>query len=263
MKKAISILCMFILLFTVACGKQNVDEMPSTKGDIQHNVTTKQVATTDDELVDEQNTLKVEESSKEIISTFYNTSKNNAEEVPPYILTVDLNDLKKIKTAVETMDESEFAKYMSENFANEVMNGMDTAEKARNILNQLENSYIAFVDKPYDDNIISFYIESHKFFGDVALNENCRLRYTVYTNNTEDYGYKEADIVKLIKTYDVDDITVELYKNIADETEGFYGNIRFNNQVIPFFLTKNITIEEFEEFVPRIGVVKVGDLINE
>lgn len=272
MKKTIVILSVMILLFTVACSKQIVEEPSTTSGFDTYTNSTKaetdltQKSKTEITEFAENETSKVEEHSEKMSSTVQNISQEDAEEVPPYMLTVDLSDLKQIKTAAKTMDEAEFTEYMSENFADEAVNGMNSLDKAKIILDELEGTYLPLLDGDESNfSTVSFYLGNNEVHQLTYFDENRRI---VAYSQTPKYDaqkrrlfgeYNENAI--LVKTVENDLYNAKVYT--TENKEHFYVDLFIGDSYI-YLRTHDIqTTEEFESDFARLEFVKLGDLINE
>lgn len=269
MKKTAVILLTILLLLVSACKKENTAEKATeTKQETVSTFETVLIAT-EDSVTAKSETAKVSEKAiKNETATTGNLQstkalQQNSNEVAPYILSVSLNDLKKIKLAAESMNEEEFVKYMDENFPNETMNGMYSLESTNSILAELNDLYIIYVDETDRDNDLHFYIESHFLIQSIEMRENVFIRSRIYTDSRDTFEYKDGDIVKHIKTCEIGDLTFELYENTAEESEGIYGNIKSDKGNIPFFTSVKISVEELEMFLPKIKVAKIADLLAE
>ncbi len=267
MKKAIIILLVIMMLGVSACERKNTEESTTTATNKAEISTTREAETTEEALptysATRQSTAAVSnKATTKSIQPTENISEQDVNEVPPYILTVSLNDLRQIKAASESMNEAEFAEYMDEGFSSLATNGMDTLERTESILAELENVNIVYVDEPSKDEIMSFYVDTHIVFQEIATHKGFSVKCRIYTNPEDEFEYNDADILKQVNTYYVNGVTVELFENTSDGSDGFYGNIKFGENCIPFFTNTKISIEQFENIVPRIGVVQIGDIIN-
>lgn len=273
MKKTIVILSVMILLFTVACNKQIVEE-PSTTSGFDTYIDSTKAAETDltqknkTEITEyaENGTSKVEEHSEKKISTVQDVSQKDAEEVPPYMLTVDLNDLKQIKTATKTMDEAEFAEYMSKNFAAEVVNGMNTLDKTKIILDELEGTYLPLLDGDESNfSTVSFYLGNNEVHQLTYFDKSRRI---VAYSQTPKYDTQKRRLfgeynenAVLVRTVENDLYNAKVYT--TENTEHFYVDLIIGDSYI-YLRTHDIqTIDEFEADFARLEFVKIGDLLNE
>lgn len=256
------------MLFVSACGKQPADEIHATSAsNIEISSSAAETESSKDILIEHPEQTEKSTSEKDDITsatnqTTENTFLQSADEKPPYILSVTLNDLKQIKAAVESMDEAGFAEYMDKNFANEAMSGMNSIMNTKSILAELENSYFIFIDELDETGTIYFYVESHFISQDIEILDGVYFRSRIYTDSRKNFEYKNCDTVKHLKTLKNNDVTIELFENIEDEKEGLYGNIIENGQSIPFFTSVKITVDEIESALQGISIMKIGDLIN-
>lgn len=268
MKKTFAILCALIMLILTSCDNHDKTQTDTTTLIIREDIS---AGTTVNEAEEEsivnsnisttQNSL--ETTKKSTASTTFNSSGEGVQGVPPYILTESIEDLKQIKVATKTMDETEFSSYMKSNFNTETVNGMDSIENAEKYLTDFENAYVIYVDEFAEDNVMAYYIEYGDISYKIPVDGVFVLTGSYYVNPEKTFEYKERDSISHLKTYEVNGMTIELYENTVNETEGLYGNIRYDNTTIPFFTNVKISVEQFESVLPRIGIVKIGDLLNE
>lgn len=269
MKKIITIVCIIAILGLPACnGRNKTDTSLSSekssigittdgsKTEILSNNTQNSNTTTTYHFSSQNEKLTTEDTSEVF------ASDENPLAVPPYILTESLKELRQIKYATETMSETEFSEYMDNNFSTEVVNGMDSLDNTKRLLSEMENTHIAFVDDCDQDNTMAYYTESGDISYRVSVDDEFYLCCRSYISSEKAFIYKEGDIVKHLGTYEANGITVELYENSQDETEGLYGNIRIDEQNIPFFTDVKISVKDFERVLPRIFVAKIGDLLD-
>lgn len=269
MKKTLAILCALIMLILTSCDNHDKIHIETTtlfnSENISAGTTTniiKSESIINSKTEPTQNSSETTEKST-AQTTFNSSSGEGVQDVPPYILTESIEDLKQIKAATKTMDETEFSSYMKSNFSTETVNGMNSIENAEKYLADFENAYVVYVDEFAEDNVMAYYIEYGDISYKIPVDGVFVLTGSYYVNPEKTFEYKEGDIVSHLKTYEINDMTIELYENTADETEGLYGNIRYDNNTIPFFTNIKISVEQFESVLPRIGIVKIGDLLNE
>ena len=246
----------------VSCSKHNTlhAEEPSVSNnetstyDFSTNETSKQTI---------EPSSETSQPSKPSLSSVYTSSTENLEKVPPYILTESLKDLKLINAAVKTMDETEFEDYMKANFSAEAFNGMDSIENTKKYLSDFESAYIVYVDEFSEENTMAYYTEHGDISYKIPVDNNFVITFTYYVNPENAFEYKEMDYIRYIKTYEIGEITIELFENASDESDGLYGNIKYNNINIPFFTNVKIDVKDFEKILSRINITQVGDLLNE
>lgn len=269
MKKIIAIVCVIVILVLPACNGKDKTNAPlsseesyigtaidGAKTEVISNNKENNNTTTTYGFISQSEKLTTEYTSEVFVSN------ENTHDVPPYILTESLEDLRQIKNATETMDEVEFSEYMDNNFSTEVVNGMDSLDNTKRLLSEMENTYIVFIDECVQDNTMAYYTESGDISYRVSADDEFYLCCRSYISSEKAFIYKEGDVVKYLGTYETNGITVELYENSQEETEGLYGNIKFDEQNIPFFTNVKISVEDFESVLPRIFVAEIGDLIK-
>ncbi len=263
MKKFFTIICLFLILLLAACqSKGNVSTTNPTKFFDKTTTLFDEISTANNNIFSTQNYNNNEEKTTvHSVSTTLKKLQQAINDIPPYILTESIKDLKEIKAAVETIEESNFAEFMEQNFSDEAMNGMDTLENTSKLLYDFEKSYIVCIDEFAEDNIMSYYTDTGDISYKIMVDNEYYLCFRSYVDQEKAFKYKEGDIVKHLKTYEVNDITIELYENTADETEGLYGNVIFNDICIPFFTNDKKSVNQFENVVSRIKIVQIGDLL--
>lgn len=268
MKKINVFLCMTILLFTVACGKQTIKEISAeTKTDLQTVLNANQIETTGNFTENfKESTTKVKEAAKETNSVTQAVSKKDTAEVPPYFFTIDLNELREIKQAVEMMNETEFAEYMNKNFASEVRNGMDTLNKTKSILNELEETYIVVLDgKKENVSTLTFRSENNEIYQLVSFDEEHRISSYSYTpENTHQKSLKINEDSSVVKSQKIEH---ETYSAILYELDNsdytFLAGINTEDTFIVLRTNKIQSFEDFKTYFARLEFVKIGDLLNE
>lgn len=264
MRKTIAFLCIAMFLFTVACGKQAVNETSTeTKTNPETFLSTNQIETTG---TFKENPTSYKETSKTTNSTTKTVSQKDTAKVPPYILAVELNELKQIKNAVETMNEQEFNEYMSKNFASKTKNGMNTLDNTKSILNELEGTYMPVLDGNENNfSVISFYLDYNEVHQLTYFEEPRRI---VAYSQTPKYDTQERVLfgeysknAVLVKNIENDTYKAKVY--ITEGSEHFYVDLFIEDSYI-YLRTHDIdTIEEFEADFSRLKFVKIGDLLNE
>ena len=268
MKKILIILCALSVVFVSACDNRSntqndtttlADYKSSTTETIKNEFTSSDITSN---TVATENLSTKDEQANQSAST-PTPSNEDVNYVPPYILAESLADLRQIKLATETMSEAEFTEYMDKNFSTEVVNGMSTLENTKRFLSDFEKTYVVFIDEWVEDNVMAYYIEAGDVSYKISVDDECWMSCRFYIKPEKMFEYKDGDIVKHLTTYEVNGITFELYENTADETEGLYGNIKFNEICIPFFTNIKISTEQFENILPRIGIIQIGDLLKE
>lgn len=232
MKKIVILFAAFILLFASSCEKQE------TKLAFYEDTYT---STTENQ------------SINETIST----------NVPPYKVSTYWSNLKQIKIAAESMEETEFYEYMDTYFSNEKMNGMRTPDITNEMLEEIESSYIATLDGKHEDSWLSFRADYHYIFYQVLVDDDFGFKFSVYTLPGAERLYNASDYFEQAGTYTVGGATINLFRSLSDESESLCGNICIDGQYTTFITTQNIDIEKFETVLPRLSFIKAEDLLNE
>lgn len=262
MKKALAIICVLFMFIFVSCNKHNkdpdenlsVNNSETSTYDFLTSEPAKQTVTTSNE---------VSQPPKPNFSSVSPSLTEKLEKVPPYILTESLKDLKLINTAVNSMSETEFEDYMKTNFSAEAFNGMDSIENTQKYLSDFESAYVVYVDEFPEDNTMAYYTEYGDISYKIPVDNNVVMTFTYYLNSENAFEYKEMDYIRYLKTYEINEISIELFENESDETDGFYGNIKYKDVCIPFFTNTKINVEDFEEILSQLKIVQLGSLLNE
>lgn len=266
MKKLIALLCVFAMLVLAACNNlDNTQNSTTTKPANDNNETKKSEIVTNAVTDIGSVTTQVSKNKDEV------TTKSELVTVPqdetgkdvPYILRETLVKLKAIKSATETVSESDFSEYMYNNFNDEEFNGMDTFDNTVRLLGDFERTYVIYIDDFAEDNLLSYYIDSGFIYYRISADEEFYLCCRSFAKPDNAYEYKEIEFMKYLKSYEINGMTIELFENTSDETNGLYGNIKINGVCIPFFTNISVSVEQFESIVPRICFATIGDLMNE
>lgn len=261
MKKTVIILCAIFLFFVSACGNTKTIEdnaIISTTAKKTSAIYTE--AETNN--VTNQSTKKQKETSTKPNKAEKVSQQNN---IPPYILSVNLNDLIQIKSATNSMNEADFIEFMNKNFPNAVMNGIDDLSQAKQLLSELEKSYIPLLDGDKNNfSTISFYLESNEFHQLTYFGEKSRIVAYVHTaENIEQSGimFNNMENAIIVKNIETDTYSAKIYT--VENKEHFFVDLFIDDFYI-FFRTHDVaTIEEFEANFARLKFVKIGDLLNE
>lgn len=259
MKKIISICFSLLIIFgLVSCVKSDFPDSSKTT-DTQATMQKEETSNTSQKTT---NHPKVTETSV-VTKPTEKVQPNQTNEVPPYILTVCLDDLKQIKSATQKLSEEEFVNYMKANYSNEAANGMDTLSDTQKLLEELENSYMLVLDgneSYYPD--ISFYWERNEFHQMIYFNEEERVVGYISTpkdNITPETYFGHNENAVLVKSVNNDDYSADIYT--LDGRDNFFIDVTIGNSYI-FLRTHDIhTIENCEADFERLSFVKIGDLI--
>lgn len=275
MKKFFAIICLFAVLILSACNNQ-IDKKNDTtilSGSQNFETTTilskpetKINSNTLNEISTTHSSSQKEEKTTNIPSTTSGVSIQDVNEVPPYILTLNLVDLKQIKSASETMNESEFSQFMDENFANEVMNGMDTLEKAKTFLLELEETYIPLLDGDKNNfSTVSFYWERNEIYQLICFDDQTRLAAYVYTpKSSREKKLQLGEDLNIItvQTIETEKYIANLYE-VENANYSFFADMIVDDTYVIFKGKPDRSFEEFKTAFERLEFVKIGDLLAE
>lgn len=208
-------------------------------------------------------------SCKDITAT---NSETNAADIKhnsaPYIISVVLDELKDIKNAVNTMSEEDFKEYMYENHYGASVNGMNTIENAKFLMEEFEETTIPVLDGDLKNiSKLLLYRDSNCIHNLIIYDseEIQRTSVWIYTVNSTkpkvmEFG-EEVEIVS-IKTIETDRYTANLYETRNADYK-FFGEITVDDSYI---ILRSFGVEEMEEFekcFSRLEFRKIGDLLNE
>lgn len=193
---------------------------------------------------------------------------DNKHNSAPYIISVVLDELKDIRNAVNSMQEEVFKEYMYENHYGAIVNGMNTIENARFLMEEFEATTIPVLDGDVENvSKLLFYRDSNCIQNLIIYDseEIQRTSVLVYTvNHTEAKAMNFTEDVEFVTTKNIenDRYTAKLYEtNIADCK--FFGEITIDGSYIVLRSGGIETMEEFEECFSRLEFRKIGDLMNE
>lgn len=263
MKKVLAVLCVLAILILSACDNPSKTDTETTTTLLDNEGVNVEITTGETEKASTTNNTETTKGLSKTTEKSTVLEEEDIRDVPPYILTESIEDLKQIKYATETMSDADFSEFMKNYFSAETANGMDSIENAEKYLADFERAYVVYIDEFSEDNVLAYYIEYGDISYKVPVDDIFVITGSYYVNSEKTFEYKEGDIVKHLKTYEIDDMIIELYENTSNEKEGLYGNIRYDGVVIPFFTNVKISAELFESVLERIGIVKIGDLLNE
>lgn len=202
----------------------------------------------------------VTNSGTNVSDTKYNSA--------PYIISVVLDELKDIRNAVNSMQEEPFKEYMYEKHYGAIVNGMNTIENAKNLMEEFEATTIPVLDGDSENvSKLLLYRESNCIHNLIIYDseEIQRTSVWVYTVNSEksevlEFG-EEVEIVS-INTVETDRYTANLYETRNADYK-FYGEAAIDGSYIVLRSFGIETIEEFEECFSRLEFRKIGDLLDE
>lgn len=263
MKKSIIIISLFTLVLFSSCVNNTVKD-PTTSSSTFTNETTYTSSITQDFSSTTQNNHQKVTATSAVTKPTEKENLDQTDEVPPYILTVSLDDIKQIKYATQKLSEEEFVNYMKTNYSNEAANGMDTLFDTQKLLEELESSYMLVLDgneSNYPD--ISFYWERNEFHQMIYFNEEERVVGYISTPNdniTPETYFGHNENAVLVKSVNNDNYSADIYT--LDGRDNFFIDVTIGNSYI-FLRTHDIhTLENCEADFKRLSFVKIGDLLN-
>ena len=186
----------------------------------------------------------------------------------PYIISVMLDELKDIRDAVNSMQEDDFKEYMYENHYGAIVNGMNTIEKARVLMEEFEATTIPVLDGDAKNvSKLLLYRDSNCIHNLIIYDseEIQRTSVLIYTvNHTEANAMSFTEDVEFISTKNIenDRYIAKLYETNIEDYK-FYGEVTIDDSYIVLRSGGIETLEEFEECFSRLEFIKIGDLLNE
>ena len=193
---------------------------------------------------------------------------DNKHNSAPYIISVVLDELRDIRNAINSMREDDFKEYMYENHYGAIMNGMNTIENAKLLMEEFESTTIPVLDGDLENvSKLGLYRESNCIHHLIIYDSEEMQRTSVWTytvNSTKpkvmEFG-EEVEIVSL-KTIETDRYIANLYETRNADYK-FFGEIIIDDSYIILRSFGIEIMEEFEECFSRLEFKKIGDLMNE
>ncbi len=268
MKKILCLLFSLLLIFSFSScsGNQHNDEVSTTENSVTTTVT--DTAEQTSEQLKTTNTIQTEITSRNTAAktTVLSTEKTNESlnEVPPYILALNLREIEQIEAAAKSKSEDDFVLFMEENFSSEVMNGMTSVAETLRLINEVKSAYLILVDGKHNNEIMHFYTESHNVSYKIYITESLSIRYTSYTSGEQEAFFKESEHIRIINTYaGNNNAEIELFEYTTIEPNELFGNIRIGDEYMRFRMGTDTTVQDFENLLPRLTFVKLGNFLNE
>lgn len=232
-------------------------------------MTTQTNITTEEETKAETTTLKIDAGNiTEIVSSTNKTETTikqtvNNSNTPPDIFVLDIQAIKEIKNASETMSEDEFAAFMEENYSDEIMNGMDSLENTKRLLSKIESAYIAVYNSNDTGEFITIYADNMWMHQRIYLNDTLCVNFRTYTEASNAFLYEDGENFSRIKTYNLGNATVELMEGSDNGEKILCGNIIVNDKKINFYTFEFMSVSDFEEFLSELQIITIGDLLEQ
>ena len=271
MKRIFAVICMFAILILSACNNNTDKEKGTTALFVSQNSEAEKTLFETDSKIDytKQNYITTTQNFTEEEKTVTETprvSNSQVDKVPPYVLRESLEDLKQIKAASETMSESEFTEFMDKNFSKEAMNGMNTLENTKRLLEELEETYIPLLDNDVENfSNISFYHEKNEIYQLISFDDETRLATYIYTPKStreKKIQFEENLNISTVQSVKIGEYNMNLY-DVEDTNYSFFADVVIGDTYIIFKGKPNHSFEEFKATLYRLTFVKIGDLLNE
>ena len=177
------------------------------------------------------------------------------------ILQFDLETLKALKKAAETMSDAEFERYLEEKRLELAWFEMvNTTEKFNSLLDDIENIYVAVLDENTQNIQLTYYINEKRVFQSVSFSEMRRFAFDFYVDN-ESFCYATMEGAEYTETVNINSVKADIYT--FENKAGFCADAVLGEQKFNIRVSEAQTIEEFEEDFARLTFVKTGDLLNE
>ena len=195
------------------------------------------------------------------ITTSTLSSERNDDSPTTDILQFDLEILKALKKAAETMSDAEFEKYLEENRLELAwLEMVNTTEKFYSLLDNIENIYVAVLDENTQNIQLTYYANEKRVFQSVSFSETRRFAFDFYVDN-ESFCYATMDGAEYIETVNINSVKADIYT--FENKTGFCADAVLGEQKFDIRVSEVQAIEEFEEDFARLTFVKIGDLLNE
>ncbi len=272
MKKLISIIFIFLFLFS-ACKKQlSIEETTSkSRPELSKDNTHSDLSTSYSDITENvSNSTQATAKNNQTVEFTSNTSnfhEENIQNSSPMIVFIELDELKEIKKAYDSLTEEDFQNYMENEYVDTYMTGMWDYENSTALIDELCSTYVPVPDNNSDNlSEFAFYWEINQIDQLVYFNSPQRASAIIYTSqSTKEKNLPFTNVkVTLAESIVKDNYTINIYdkveKNLADIE--FYAEVIFEDTYIVFRSADIETAEEFSQQLNRLTFVKIGDLIN-
>lgn len=229
--------------------------------------TTARVVTTTES---EKTTTERNTETTRIINNEITDPIEGEEGVPPSIIEITIDKLKKLKHAAETMTEEEYSEYLFEN--NKEFFDVDYARiiGRKGFLEfyaKIENLYIpVFNEDEVEYSSLNCYTETEVIDYMVRLKNTQRYRFDIHFSGKLRFRYNGNEEFEFIKKIETSKATAYVYRDLVEDRwawKGFAVELFVDGQEMDFCVGEKQTIEEFEEAFKKIDFRKIGDLVNE
>lgn len=267
MKKALFAAICFLLIIVSGCKNSSISENNTTTTYNSTVSSTNISAPTETPSFEETAFWEQTQTTSNEHSTIKETSVKNTNSNTPYPdnLRLNIGVLKDLKSAIDTMDDDEFSKYLKTVERNQYTSvwfeSIDTAEEIRNLLAEIENTYVAVLDTVSNDDVsFIYYFEEKRIFQSVSYTENLRFAFDFYVSGEPTFLYSTVINTDYVTSVEINSVKADIHK--SESRAGFCVDAVFDGQKFTFRVTEEQTLEEFEETFSRLKFVKIGDLIN-
>lgn len=190
------------------------------------------------------------------------------EGVPPSIIEITIDKLKKLKHAAETMNEEEYTEYLYQNEFYDVDYARIIGRKGfLEFYAKIENLYIPVFDEDeVEYSGLNCYTETEVIDYMVRLKNTQRYRFDIHFSGKLRFSYNGNEEFEFIKKIETSKATAYVYRDLVEDRwawEGFAVELFVDGQEMDFRVGEKQTIEEFEEAFKKIDFRKIGDLVNE
>lgn len=271
MKKLLSIIFIFLFLFS-ACKKQpSIDETttesyPELSTNKISDDLTNDFSDLTETVSDSNQSITEKKQTVDITNSVSDSYEENVQNSSPMIIFIGLDELKEVKNAYNSMTADEFQEYMKNEHIDTYMTGMWDYENSTDLLDEMCSTYVPVLDNnPGNVLEFGFYWESNSIHQLVIFDGDKRASVIINTvKNTEPKELQlDNDAVWLSqKSMERDDGTVHLYE-CQNTDYRFYAEVLIEDTYIVLRSDWIDTMEEFEKCFNRLTFVKIGDLLNE
>ncbi len=272
MKKLLSIIFIFLFLFS-ACKKQpSIDETttesyPELSTNKISDDLTNDFSDLTETVSDSNQSITEKKQTVDITNSVSDSYEENVQNSSPMIIFIGLKELKEVKAAYDSMTADDFQAYMETEHIDTYMTGMWDYENSTVLLDELCSTYVPVIDNNSDNlSEFAFYWQINQIDQLIYFDSPQRASAIIYTSESG----KEKSLpftnvkVTLAESIARDNYTINIYdkveKNI-DDIE-FYAEVIFEDTYIVFRSADIETTEEFSQQLNRLTFVKIGDLLK-
>ena len=270
MKRLLIILFVFLFLFS-ACKKQPLNEETTTQfyPESSTNKTFKELITVFSDLKENTTNLTQSATEKNDIDSITDNNSNSFEEnvqnSGPVYIFIELDELKEVKKAYDSMESDDFQEYMENEHVDTYMTGMWDYKSSTALLDEMCSTYVPVLDNnPNNISEFGFYWKSNSIHQLVIFGGDKRASVIINTvENTEpkELQFDNEAVCLSKKNIEKDNYIANLYE-YQNTDYRFYADVLIDDTYIVLRSDWIDTMEEFEECFNRLTFVKIGDLLN-